>query len=174
MHAVAWGRAFRIRYSWQEMDPDPTLSGEGVIHYDAARQAYALHNRFAASTRRLDCLLDEAAGRAWVSERRDGQRRCSLHRTDRRVEMHRHVAEGTARGQGQVLARAVRIVEWREAGDHDRWLWFVDATGRPVRFLTWTHHGRILILHDVTVFETDVAFADTDFRPPAEWGCPPA
>lgn len=172
MQSVLAGKAFRIRYAWQEMDPDPTLSGEGVIHYDANRQAYALHNRFAASPRRLDYLLDEAVGKAWVSEWRDGQRHCSAHRTDRRVELHRHLIEGRERGEGCVLGQKARIVEWKEAGDHDRWLWLVAEDGRPLRFLTWTHHGRILILHDVTEIETDVCFTEADFLPQPDWQCP--
>lgn len=172
MQTVFTSKAFRIYYTWQEMDPDATLSGKGVIHYDAHRQAYGLHNCFAESPRRLDYLLDEAGGHAWVSEWRDGLRQCSVHRTGRRVEMHRHLTEGQERGMACVLGQRVRIIEWREVGNHDRWLWFVAENGLPLRFLTWTHHERILILHDVTNVERDVRFVDADFLPQPDWNCP--
>jgi len=166
-----WQAAFTLRYEWQEMSPDPVPGGEGVIRYDAGRGAYALHNDYAGQERRLDYLLDEQQGKAWVSELRDGQRSCSVHRTDRRVEMNRHLLDGREVGSSIVQRQPVRLVAYQEAGDHDRWLWFVDARGMPRRFLVWTHHGRILVLHDVIAFEPGAVFPAEAFTPAPEWGC---
>ncbi len=167
-----WGKVFALRYWWQEMAPEPVLGGEGVIHYDAVRGLYALNNNFVGQERRLDYLLDERQGKAWVSERREGKRSCSVHRTDRRVELNRHLAAGKVVGNSIVLGHDVRLIEYHEAGDHDRWLWFVDDTGKPRRFLTWTHHGRILVLHDVMAFEAVESFPAETFAPDPAWGCP--
>ncbi|RMG52769.1 MAG: hypothetical protein D6717_11630, partial [Gammaproteobacteria bacterium] len=96
-----WGQAFRLRYHWQELVPDPVAGGTGWILYDAARAAYRLHNDF-HDGRQLDYLLDERQGRAWVSELRAGGRHCSVHDTDRRVELNRHPEAGRLLGEGQL------------------------------------------------------------------------
>ncbi len=160
-----------IEYFWQELLPDPGLSGEGVIHYDPDLMGYALHNRFAGSDRLLDYVLDEKQGLAWVSEFRDGVRRCHEHETDRRVALHRHLEEGRRLGEGILQGVKVSIIEWQEPGDHDRWIWYVGEDGQPLRFLTWTHHGQILILHDVHRFERIWGHDPAEFRPREEWGC---
>ncbi len=169
---AGWPEAFTLRYAWQEMSPNPLPGGEGVIHYDAGCGGYAVHNDYAGEVRQLDYLLDERKDVAWVSELRDGKRSCSVHRTDRRVELNRHPSAGKVVGNSIVLDHDVRLIEYHEAGDHDRWLWFVDDAGRPRRFLTWTHHGRILVLHDVMAFEAVESFPAETFAPDPAWGCP--
>ncbi|HHI77610.1 MAG TPA: hypothetical protein ENJ94_10580 [Gammaproteobacteria bacterium] len=163
-----WGDSFRLHYHWHQTAPEPCNCGTGTIHYDAVGRRYALHNRFANAQRRLGYVLDEAAGVAHVFEWRDGRLACHRHRTDRQVRLADQVAEGVSCGQGLVPGGEVRFVEFREPGDHDRWLWCLDDRDRPLRFFTWTHRGAIQVLHDLDRLEAGVAPDEAAFRPPAD------
>lgn len=165
-----WVSALRLRYRWQELAPDPVAGGTGWILYDAARRAYRLHNDF-HDGRALDYLLHEDSGRSWVSELRDGSRHCSLHPTDRQVSLDRHPAEGRLLGEADLNGVPVRVVEWQEPG-HDRWVWYLDEEDCPRRFLTWTHHGDILVDHWLRDLQTGLEFGEADFMPDPGWGCP--
>ena len=171
MDTPDWGRSFSIEYWWQETHPEPRLNGSGVIHYDAGRGAYALRNRFFGQDRELGYILLEEEGLAWVFERRGDQRICHRHATDRRVRLHEHLTAGRDEGPALVLGRETRMIAYEEPGEHDRWLWLVDEAGDPLRFFTWTHHGRIQVLHDVRAVERGKVLDDDLFRPPADFGC---
>lgn len=164
-----WGASFRIEYYWHETASEVWNCGRGVIHYDANLQRYALHNTFANEPRELGYILDEASGVAYVFETRSGVFHCSRHETDRKVRLHRQVVEGEAKGQGAVTGHTVRFVDFNEPGDHDHWFWCLSEDDEPLRFFTWTHHGKIGVLHDLIKLERDRAIEPEVFRIPS--GC---
>lgn len=164
-----WGDTLRLRYYWHETGPEPFNCGTGVIHYDAVRRRYALYNDFANAERRLGYILDESSGISHVFEWRDNAFHCSRHPTDRELLLADQLARGTPRGEGLVPAGSVRFVEFQESGDHDRWLWCLDESDQPLRFFTWTHHGRIQVLHDLIELERNAVLDEGVFVPPA--GC---
>ena len=166
--ARPWGDSFRIEYFWQETLPEVHNCGIGTLHYDARGQRYAVHNRFANCDRQLGYLLDEARGLAHVFETRDGEFTCHRYRTDRRVRLADQLALGTEEGHGLVPGGDVRFVAYREAGDHDRWLWCVDGRNEPLRFFTWTHHCGIQVVHDLIRLERDVPPDEDAFAVPRE------
>ncbi len=172
MQFAEWGEAWSLEYYWQETLPDIENSGTGVIHYDGASRCYALYNRFANTDRELGYILHAAEGRAWVFERRDEACHCSRHGTDRQVFPPDLLAQSKPLGEGLVLGERVTLLEFREPGDHDRWLWCLDARGLPLRFYTWTHHGDIQVLHDLIGLR-QVRPRPEVFAPPAGYGCGP-
>lgn len=167
--ARPWGDSLRLRYYWHETSPEPVNCGTGVIHYDAVRGLYALYNDFANAERRLGYILEEQSGISHVFEWREGKFHCSRHRTDRKVLLADQLAEGEPCGHGVVPGGEVRLVNFREPGDHDRWLWCLDSADRPLRFFTWTHHGRIQVLHDLIELEPNAVLDEAVFVPPQ--GC---
>lgn len=161
-----WGEAVRIRYYWQETSPTVLNCGSGVIYYDAVTGRYALYNDFATTDRRLGYILDEHAGISHVFEWREGRFQCHRHTTDRKVLLTDQPTKGEACGFGLAPGGEVRFVDYREAGDHDRWLWYLDKHDQPLRFFTWTHHGQIQVLHDLIELECNASLDDACFEPP--------
>lgn len=166
-----WGAAFSIEYYWQETLPDYQNSGQGVLHYDYERQAYALYNRFANTERELGYILHAAEGLSYVFETRAGKSRCTIHPTDRKVFPRDMLRQAAAKGPGLVLGQRVQLRHYAEPGEHDQWLWCLDEHQRPLRFYTWTHHGRIQILHDLVALHADTRPEPSVFELPPGLAC---
>lgn len=169
--APDWGAAFSIEYFWQETFPEYRNSGQGVIHYDFERQSYALYNRFANESRELGYILHARQGLSYVFETRDGESHCTIHPTDRPVFPRDMLQQAEDQGPGLVLGQAVQLRYYAEPRNHDQWLWCLDEDEQPLRFYTWTHHGRIQILHDLITLHADTQPDPAVFELPAGLDC---
>ncbi len=166
-----WGAAFSIEYYWQETWPDYQNSGQGVIHYDFERQCYALYNRFANEDRELGYILHAGRQLSYVFETRAGQTRCTIHPTDRPVFPRDMLQVAEDKGSGLVLGEPVQLRYYAEPHDHDSWLWCLNSRQLPLRFYTWTHHGKIQILHDLIALHADRRPDPSVFELPAGLEC---